>query len=223
MQQQRHEGPSQDSQPITPGQRPRERSNTQLLSQARESMSWAAKTVLADELTVVERQAVAIAILQEKQGKLQAMVEGTREIPRELKATRSLPGLGPSYKFSAKVRLQAEEMCKEQDRKYVDMLLKDLTGKVIPDAFKDMEDILASCRKRIARKVEKAEYAEAELVFNEDSCHLIEKQDELLTVKRQPRKRKAPELQEEQRPNKRSRKEGKKSRHRRRHYKPKQN
>ena len=86
------EGPSEDSQAITPGQKPQENSNTLSLSQAREGLSRAAKTVVADELLMIERQAVAIAILQEKQEKLQAMVEGAREIPRELKATRNLPG-----------------------------------------------------------------------------------------------------------------------------------
>ena len=50
------------------------------------------------------------------------------------------------------------------------MLLKDLPGKVIPDAFQDMEDLLASCRRWIARKVDQADYDAAELLFNEDSA-----------------------------------------------------
>ena len=44
----------------------------------------------------MERQVVAITILQEKQVKLQGMVEGTREIPCELTDVHSLPGLGLS-------------------------------------------------------------------------------------------------------------------------------
>ena len=120
------------------------------------------------------------------------------------KAVRNLPGLGPSYKFSAEVRFEAEELCREQDRAYVSMVLEDLSGKVIPDAFKDMEDLLASCRRWIARKVDQADYDAAELLINEDSAALTEKQDELLAVKtyRQPRKRKATS-QQQQRPSKR--------------------
>ena len=93
---------SQDLQPLTaaltPGQRPREETNAQELSRA-------ARTVVSDELINVERQAVAIAILQEK---LQGMMEGSRDFPCELKAMRNLPGLGPSYKFSLEVRDKAE-------------------------------------------------------------------------------------------------------------------
>ena len=57
------------------------------------------EATVADELLVIERQTVAVAILQEKRVKLQGMVEGSREIPRELKAVRNLPDLGPSYVF----------------------------------------------------------------------------------------------------------------------------
>ena len=211
--------PSEDSQLIPPGQQVRAEPNAQSLSQVRESLSQAVITVVTDELFVIERQTVAIAILQEKRVKLQAMVEGSREIPRELKAVRHLPGLGPSYKFSAEVRLRAEELCKEQDRAYVGMLLEDLSGKVIPDALKDMEDLLASCRRRIARKVDAAVYSEAEFLFNEDSAALIERQDELLAAKREPRKRKATG-QQQHRPSKRPRKD---SRHSKRQDKPKPN
>ena len=133
-------------------------------------------------------------------------MEGSREIPRELKAVRNLPGLGPSYKFSAGVRFKAEELCKEQDRAYVSMLLEDLSGKVIPDVLKDMEGLLASCRRRIARKVDQADYDAAELLFNEDSAALIERQDELLACNRQPKIRKATS-QQQQRPSKKPRKD----------------
>ena len=126
----------------------------------RESLPRAVITVVADELALVERQTVAIAILQEKRVKLQAVVEGSWEIPRELKAVRNLPGLGSSYKFSAEVRLRAEELCLEQDRAYVRMLLQDLSGKGIPDALQDMEDLLAICRRRIAHKVDEAVYSD---------------------------------------------------------------
>ena len=68
------------------------------------------------------------------------------------------------------------------------MLLEDLSGKVIPDALKDMEDLLTSCRRRIARKVDQADYNAAELLFNEDSMSLIERRDELLAAKRHPKK-----------------------------------
>ena len=200
-------GPSRDSQLIPPGQQVRADPTAHSLSQVRESVPRAVIATVADELLVIERQTVAVAILQEKRVKLQGMVEGSRETPRELKAVRNLPGLGPSYKFSAEVRFKAEELCKEQDRAYVSMLrLEDLSGKVIPDALKDMEDLLASCRRRIARKVDQADYDAAEMLFNEDSAALLERQDELLAAKRQPKKRKATS-QQQQRPSKRPRKD----------------
>ena len=208
-------GPSQDSQLIPPGQQVRADPTAHSLSQVRESVPRAVIATVADELLVIERQTVAVAILQEKRVKLQGMVEGSREIPRELKAVRNLPGLGPSYKFSAEVRFKAEELCKEQDRAYVSMLLEDLSGKVIPDALKDMEDLLASCRRRIARKVDQADYDAAEFLFNEDSAALLEKQDELLAAKRQPKKRKATG-QQQQRPSKRPRKDSSHSKRRER-------
>ena len=95
------------------------------------------------------------------------------------------------------MRFKAEELCKEQDSAYVSMLLEDLSGKVIPDALKDMEDLLASCRRRIARKVDQADYDAAELLFNEDSAALIERQDELPAAKGQPKKRKATSQQQQ--------------------------
>ena len=182
---------------IPPGQQVRAEPTAQSLSQVRERVPRAVIATVADELLVIERQTVAVAILQEKRVKLQGMVEGSREIPRELKAVRNLPGLGPSYKFSAEVRFKAEELCKQQDRAYVSMLLEDLSGKVIPDALKDMEDLLASCRRRIARKVDQADYDAAELLFNEDSAAHLERQDELLAAKRQPKKRKATSQQQQ--------------------------
>ena len=86
------------------------------------------------------------------------------------------------------MRFKAEELCREQDGAYVSMPLEDLSGKVIPDALKDMEDLLASCRRRIARKVDQADYDAAELLFNEDSAALLERQDELLAAKSSRRK-----------------------------------
>ena len=70
------------------------------------------------------------------------------------------------------MKFKAEELCREQDRAYDSMLLEDLSGKVIPDALKDMEDLLASCRRRTARKVDQANYDAAELLFNKNGGHL---------------------------------------------------
>ena len=82
------------------------------------------------------------------------------------------------------MRFKAEELCREQGRTYDSMLLKDLSRKVIPVSLKDMEDLLASCSRRIARKVNQADYDAAELLFNEDSTALLERQVELPAAKR---------------------------------------
>ena len=76
-------------------------------------------------------------------------------------------------------------------------------SKVIPDALKDMEDLLASCHRQIARKVDQADYDASELLFNEDSAALIERQHELFPAKMQPKKRKATS-QQQQHPSKRT-------------------
>ena len=103
---------------------------------------------------------------------------------------------------------------------HLSLLLADLSGKLIPDSSKDMEDVLANCRKRISRKVDEKEYAAAEFLFNEESSAVLLKQDELLQARRQPRKRKAPN-QGGQRPSKRPRLDAKKSHHQRKRQKPK--
>ena len=217
--------PSQDSQPVSPGQRPSDEPAELTLDQARSKLSKAASTVVNDELSLVERQSVAMAILEDKKAKLQAMVDGSREVPREHKAIRNLPGLGPSYKFSAELRLKTEEWAKEQDHKYVEMLLEDLVGKVIPGAIADMQDILANCYQRMKRKIEESEVNTARFVFDEVASDYVLRGDELLKERRKP-KRKA-STQPERRPSKRPRQDGEKShqnhQHRKRQYKPKQN
>ena len=196
--------PSLDSQP-TPGQRVRAVSPVKLV--AKDNLSRIASTVVTDELIIIEKQVVAWAILEEKKLKLRGMVENTREIPRELRAVRSWPSLGPLYKFSAQARLEIDEMVKEQDRKYVEMLLKDLEGTVIPEIHQDTEDALECCRRRIRRKVNIKEATDAVNYFDEEAAGLFLKDQELLQ-KRRPssKKRKSAERQEDsRRPSKRPR------------------
>jgi len=177
-----------------------------------------------EELSVIERAFVALAILKEKEAKYQAMVSGDRDIPRELTVQRELPSLGRDYSFSASAKLKVEEFCKQQDRLFVEMLLQDLSGKVIPDSLADIKDALEIGRRRVARKVDAGEAIDAGLEFEREANKLYENKEELLK-KRRPQKRKPSAREEDQqRPRKRPRTEEQKSRshpqHRNRQKKP---
>ena len=131
---------------------------------------------------------MSLAILQEKREKFQAMVEGKREIPRELKTVRNLPGLGPNYRFTPEMRIRAEQLNKEQDRQYVELCLSDLSRKVIPGAERDLEDTLDICKRRIARNVATSDAEAAEILFNEESTKLRGLGQHLLSKRRPQQK-----------------------------------
>ncbi len=188
----RHQSPSSPASlgSITPGQRThRSPSPSPVPTQNPREISMVSKTIVDDELSLFERQVVSLTILKEKRSKLQAMVEGKREIPRELKTMRSLPGLGPNYRFSPRMRLKAEELNKQQDREYVALCLSDLAEKVLPDAEQDLEDSLCYSRRRIARKVDSDDAVAAEAHFNKQ-CAVLQGQGEQLLAKRRPQKKK---------------------------------
>ena len=52
-------------------------------------------TEIDDQIQMVEKKVVAISILAEKKTKLTAVLSGSRDIPRDLRITRELPGLAP--------------------------------------------------------------------------------------------------------------------------------
>ena len=91
-------GASQDSQLIKPGQRvlDNEGSQSQTPQEPMEQgLSKITLTEINDQIQMVEKKVVAIAILAEKKTKLTAMLSGARDIPHELRITRELPGLTP--------------------------------------------------------------------------------------------------------------------------------
>ena len=96
-------GASQDSQLITPGQRVLDNEGSQSQTPQEPMEQGLSKITLIDDndqIQMVEKKVVAIAILAEKKTKLTAMLLGTRDIPRELRITQELPGLAPGCKFS---------------------------------------------------------------------------------------------------------------------------
>ncbi len=64
------------------------------------------------------------------------------------------------------MRIKAEELNKEQDNKYVALCLADISEKVLPESAQDLEDMLNSCRHRIARNVASSDTVAAEILFN---------------------------------------------------------
>ena len=100
---------SQDSQLITPGQRVLDNEGSQSQTPQNpmeQELSKITLTEIDDQIQMVEKKVVAIAILAEKKIKLTAILSGARDIPRELRITRELPGLAPGCKYSASIRLQ---------------------------------------------------------------------------------------------------------------------
>ena len=87
----------------------------------------------------------------------------------------------------------------EEDLIYVSLLLVDLSGKLIPDSFKDMEDVWQTVENAYLARSTKKEYAAVEFLFNKENSEVLLEQDIFLQARRQPKKRKSPK-QEEQRP-----------------------
>ncbi len=188
----RHQSPS-PSVPgsITPRQRthPSPSPSTTTALNPRE-ISIVSQTIVEDELSKIERQVVSLTILKGKRGKLEAIMEGKREVPRELKTERSLPGLGPNYRFSPQLRLEMGKLNKQHDHEFVDLCLRDLTEKVLPDAIQDLGDSIVSSRRRITRKVGSEDELEAVIRFNKGCISLLEQGEQLLAVRRPQQKKK---------------------------------
>ena len=171
-----------------------------------ESLSKACRMEIQDQLSQVESQMVAIAIFEEKATKMQAWIDGTVEVPRELRTHRDLPGLAPGYKFSARTRAKAEEANKQQDRDYLKSLLDDITIFVIPGAFQDLQTAKETSIRKIKYQVEEVEKKAALLQFEEDFNQLFSQKNALLAQRRlKKRKHEKVEQIPQERPRKRQR------------------
>ena len=191
-------GPSQDSQLIPPGQPTTSRPQQNGLSKV-------SKAELEDKLQGLENKIVSVAILKEKRDKFQAMLRGDREIPRELRANRELPGLAPGCRFSARTRLRIEELARQQDKDFLELVLQDLETYILPEAEEDVQEAFKYAKKKIAANIPEGEVNLALTVFEADFLEMRRKQQDLLE-KRRPKKRKQEEADEQQQqPGKRQR------------------
>ena len=138
---------------------------------------------------MVERKVVAIAILAEKKAKLTDMLSGAREIPRELRITRELPGLAPGCKYSASTRLQVEELTKSQDIAFLQLILDDLTNHVMVEAERDLDEALGTAKRKLRTYVPEPELQQACLVFDQKYVEMRVNEAALIE-KRRPQKRK---------------------------------
>ena len=100
-----------------------------------------------DHIQMVEKKVVAIAILADKKTKLTAMLSGARDIPRELRISRELPRLAPGCKYSASTRLQVEELTKQQNNAFLQLVLADLKDHVMVEAERDLAEALVTAIK----------------------------------------------------------------------------
>ena len=81
------------------------------------------------------------------------MLSGARDIPgdipRELRITRELPGLEPGCKYSASTRLQVEELTKNQDSAFLQLVLADFKDHVMVEAERDLAEALVTAKRRL--------------------------------------------------------------------------
>ena len=106
-------------------------------------------TEIDDQIQMVEKKVVAIAILAEKKTKLTVMLSGARDIPHELRITRELPGLAQWCKYSASTRLQAEELMKKQNNAFLQLVLADLKDHVMVEAERDLAEALVTAKRKL--------------------------------------------------------------------------
>ena len=150
-------------------------------------------TEIDDQIQMVEKK--VIAILAEKI-KLTAMLSGTRDIPRELRITRELPGLAPWCKYSASARLQVEELTKKQKQRLSSTSLggferschgRSRTG---PGWSSDY------CKRKLNTYVSESEFKQAYLVFDQKYAEMRVNEAALIE-RRRPQKRKCSSEQDE--------------------------
>ena len=143
---------SQDSQLIKPGQQvlDNEGSQSQTPQEPTEQgLSKIALTEIDDQIQMVEKKVVVIAILAEKKTMVTAMLSGARDIPRELRITRELPGLAPWCKYSASTRLQVEELTKKQNNSFLQLVLAELKDHVMVEAEWDLAEALVTAKRKL--------------------------------------------------------------------------
>ena len=145
------------------------------------------------------KKMVAISILAEKKTKL---ISEARDIPLELRSTRELPGLAPGCKFSASTRLQVEELTKNQDSAFLQLVLADFKDHVMVEAERDLAEALVTAKRKLNTYVPKSEFKLACLAFDQKYVEM-RVYEAALTDKRRPRKRKrSSELDERKHPKK---------------------
>ena len=146
-------------------------------------------TEIDDQIQLVEKKVVAIAILAEKKTKLTAMLSGARDIPRELRITRELPGLAPWYKYSASTRLQVGELTKKQNNGFLQLVLADLKDHVMVEAERDLAEALVTAKCKLNTYVSESEFKQACLMFDQKYVEMRVNEVALIE-KRRPQKRK---------------------------------
>ena len=189
---------------MTPGQRVREDgSQSQTPQKATEqSLSKITLTEIEDQIQMVERKVVATAILAEKKTKLTDMLAGAREIPRELRITRELPGLAPGCKYSASTRLQVEELTKNQDSAFLQIILADLNNHVMVEAERDLDEALGTAKRKLTTYVPESELKQACLVFDQKYVEMRVNEAALIEKRRLQKRKRSSEPDERPHPKK---------------------
>jgi hypothetical protein len=77
------------------------------------------------------------------------MLDGNREIPRELRAKRTLPTLAAEYIFSVTAQFELNSIEESTDRRIISRLKDDLITTVIPSCKQDCEDAERKARRRV--------------------------------------------------------------------------
>ena len=74
------------------------------------------------------------------------MLSCPRDIPRELRITRELPGFAPGCKYSASTGMQLEELTKNQDSSSLQLIFTDLNNHVMVEAKRELDKALGTAK-----------------------------------------------------------------------------
>ena len=85
------------------------------------------------------------------------MLDGSREIPKEYRGERGIPGLAPGCKFSARARTQAVSLQKAHEREYLDLWVTDLQEYVIPEALQHIAGIMVEAERKMKKNIPEEE------------------------------------------------------------------
>ena len=117
------------------------------------------------------------------------MLSCSRDIPRELRITRELPGFAPGCKYSTSTRMHFEELTKNQDRPSLQLIFTDLKKHVMVEAKRDLDEALGKARQNLTRYVLRIRVWASVSYFQTEVCRIEGKRGGIDWLRRDTLKR----------------------------------